>query len=135
MKGDDPGKADSLCRQTEKKGLLREGGAYRVLQGGEADEAQEELSARGHGHGGVHTTQDFYGMCEIRSQALKCLSCNDEVRNVMFIYDHGCCWSAVHGLFQRILDASLCQPLGDAAPERALFSWSHKQAQKETDKL
>lgn len=61
------------------------GGAYRVLQGGEADEAKEELPARGHGHRGVHPTQGFDGVGEVGSQALDCLPCNDEVRNVMCI--------------------------------------------------
>lgn len=64
----------------------REGGAYRVLQGGEADEAQEELPTGGHRHRGVHATQGFYGSGEIRSQALECLPWIDHMRNVTFTF-------------------------------------------------
>lgn len=83
MKGDRRALTVSAGQQRSGRGS-RGRGAYRVLQGGEADEAEEELSTRGHGHGRVHATQGFYGIGEVRPQALQCLPCND-VRNVMFI--------------------------------------------------
>ena len=63
-----------LWPNTEAESWPGEGRAYRVFQGGKADETQEELPARRHSHGRVHATQGFYGTGEIRPQALDCLS-------------------------------------------------------------
>lgn len=73
----------SVTKWRSRKVTPGRAGAYGVFQGGKADEAEEELPARGHCHGGVHTTQGFYGTGEIRPQALDCLPWNDP-RNVMF---------------------------------------------------
>lgn len=73
-------------RQRQRCGQGTRGGrAYRVFQGGEADEAQEELPARGHGHRGVDTTQGLDGSGEVRSQALHRLPWMDHTGNMTFV--------------------------------------------------
>lgn len=52
-----------------RQALQGQCGTDRMLQGGQADEAQEELSSRRHGHGRIRLLQPEYGLRHVLSQA------------------------------------------------------------------